>query len=750
MLQMKQVMRKKMYLFGLVLLVMLVFGLSGCFEPKNDEALNSDVIIENSEMRLVLDKNGMAKSLVHKATGQECLVKDAKVPFFAITQERPYDNEVQLAYPAKSKTFASDSVSRVEDDLVIGFELTDYEATIGLNITDEYIGFKLKKLEYHMAEFGVKRKTEIDEFTFLQLPVKDRAHFGEWLNVVWDDDVAVNVLATDQYAKIDAEKRTGYKILYAGGAAEVKVEGVGAALITTEKSKLLDRIDRIERDYQLPLGVESRRSKEYRNSYYELRNVTPGNINEHIEFAKLGGFRQMVIYYPDFAASMGHFPWRPEYPNGMKDLKEVTQKIRDAGMIPGFHIHYSKAMKSDSYVTPIPDNRLNLRQVFTLSKDLNQGDTTIFVENNPKGVTLEDSRRFLKVGTELVTYESYTTEPPYKFLNCRRGELKTKQVNRKSGDLIGLLDVDTWPIFVRFDQSTGIQEEVAQRLAGIIEEAGFRFLYYDGAEDVPPPYWYNVSKAQLTVHNALKEKPVFSEGALKSHFSWHILTRGNAFDVFPPEHIKEATRKHPLAEMELVSNDFTSIDFGWIGFTPPGEETIGIQPDMIEFVTSRAAGWDSIISLLGNLDNFSAHPRTADNLEVIRRWEEVRLTDWLTDEQKENLRSHEQEHLLLINEEGDFELVKYRQVANDNPDLRVFIFSRNNKTWVVYWHCRGDGNLVLPTSADNLKLYEKLGNEIPVDENQNECSVPLGNRRYIAFNLSDDEVIDLFKSAKVQ
>jgi hypothetical protein len=407
-------------------------------------------------------------------------------------------------------------------------------------------------------------------------------------------------------------------------------------------------------------------------------------------------------------------------------------------------------MKSDSYVTPTPDNRLNLREFFTLARDLDQGDTTIFVENNPEGITLEESRRFLKIGTELVTYESYTTKPPYKFLNCRRGALNTKQVNRKSGDLIGLLDVDTWPIFVRFDQSTDIQEEVAERLAGIIEEAGFRFLYYDGAEDVPPPYWYNVSKAQLAVHNALKEKPVFSEGALKSHFSWHILTRGNAFDVFPPEHIKEATRKHPLAEIELVSNDFTSIDFGWIGYTPPGEETIGIQPDMIEFVTSRAAGWDSIVSLLGDLDHFRAHPRTADNLEVIRRWEEVRQTDFLTDEQKVSLRSHEQEHLLLINENGDFELVKYRQIANDNPDLRVFTFSRNNKTWAVYWHCNGEGNLVLPVSADQLKLYEKLGNEIPVDGNQNECSVPLGNRRYIAFSLSTDEVIELFEKAKVQ
>jgi hypothetical protein len=49
---------------------------------------------------------------------------------------------------------------------------------------------------------------------------------------------------------------------------------------------------------------------------------------------------------------------------------------------------------------------------------------------------------------------------------------------------VGLLDVDTWPVFVRFTQNTGIQDEVAERLRAIYEQAGFHFVYYDGAEDV--------------------------------------------------------------------------------------------------------------------------------------------------------------------------------------------------------------------------------------------------------------------------
>ena len=95
-------------------------------------------------------------------------------------------------------------------------------------------------------------------------------------------------------------------------------------------------------------------------------------------------------------------------------------------MIPGFHIHYNKAMKNDSYVSPIPDSRLNLVRIFTLSEAINANSTVIPIEENPENCTLENDRRFLKIGNELVTYEQYTTTPPYQFSGCKRGALSTK------------------------------------------------------------------------------------------------------------------------------------------------------------------------------------------------------------------------------------------------------------------------------------------------------------------------------------
>jgi len=461
----------------------------------------------------------------------------------------------------------------------------------------------------------------------------------------------------------------------------------------------------------------------------------------------------MVIYYPDFAKSMGHFPWREEYPNGMADLQEVTSKIKAAGMMVGFHIHYNKAQINDSYVTPEPDSRLNLRRVFTLGEDLNKRQTVIKVEENPAGCTLEEGRRVLKIGKELVTYENFSTTYPYQFTGCKRGVLNTKTVKREKGDLLGLLDVDTWPIFVRFNQKTNIQEEVAAKLGEIYKQAGIQFIYFDGSEDAPQPYWFNIQLSKLIAYNAFKPAPVFSEGAVKAHFCWHIQSRGNAFDTFPPEFVKEAVRKHPAAEAKFLSNDFTSLNFGWNDYIAPGDNTIGMQPDMFEYITSRAVGWDCPIAMLGKLDQLKAHPRTPDNLEVIRRWEDARVQGFLTSKQKTELKNLDQEHILLIDEEGDFELQPYQQIqspANGNPDVRAFVFARKGKTWVVYWHNRGDGNMELDIESDKMQLFEKLDKEILVKDNQGSSIIPVGNRRYLAFDLSIEEVIDLIKTAEVQ
>ncbi len=720
----------------------------GANRPSGNE---DGIAVENADLRLLLGGDGQVRSLLHKPSGQECLFAGAGAAAFSITQNRPYNNELQLKYPANPRSFAASSLRREGDRLVVRFEPLNIVATIGLRIAESYIAFALEKLDYLRTEFGDQRKAPVDALVLLQLPVRNREHFGEWLNVMWDKDVAVNVLAADPYTRVYAEERQGYRLLRAEAVSEVKGLGTKAALITTAAPNLLKCIDKVERDCNLPLGVSSRRRQEYRYSYYETGDANPRNIDEHIAFAKKGGFRAIQMVWTAFASSIGHFPWRPEYPNGMEDLKEVVRRIKDAGMAAGAHFWYNKAQKTDPYVTPVPDYRLNLRRTFTLASRLEEDSTTIVVEESPQGCTLDESRRILKVGHELIEYAGYTTERPYRFTGCTRGALKTHSEEHAPGFIFGLLDVDTWPIWVRFDQRTSIQQEVAERIGRLYSGAGFDFVYFDGAEDVPPPYWYNVAIAQLTVYNRLRPAPLFAEGALKSHFNWHILTRGNAFDVFKPEAIKEATRQNQMDDARYTAQDFTAINFGWIDYAVPGPNTIGLQPDMLEYVCSRAAAWECPISLEGSLERFKAHPRTPDNLEVIRRWEEARLGNYFSEQQRDALKNPAREHILLLDEDGRFELRPYEQlqrVAGGNPHIRAFVFERRGRTWVVYWHTSGAGKLVLDLAPEKTRLFKELGEEVQLTPKAGGIVVSVDSRRYLQAGDQRTKVIAAFRNAR--
>lgn len=743
----------------LLLMTLTSFFIISCVERTTNNV--EDVIIENDQMKLVISGDGIAKSLIYKPGNTECLIQGKKVPVSTITEPRPYQNEVKLAYPNKKTTFKSNSVRKEGDKLVIGYELIPWEATVGVKIAPDYLAFTLEAFNL-TEDYGISMtEPPISEMWFLRLPVRNLGHWGDWLNVIWDDKVAVNVLATDPFANADSEEGDGYRILQAGVDEKVKLTGVTAALIACSKDKLLDKIAIVEEDYKLPHGVASRRHDLYNASYYWTSNVTPVNVDEHIKYAKMGGFRLMNIYYPAFLESRGYRlignydVFRPEYPNGKADLKAMLDKIKAAGITPGCHFLHSHIGRDSKYVTPIPDHRLNLLRIFTLKQPLSNTDTTIYVEQNPANSTMARNRKVLKLGTELISYRGYTTAPPYMFYGCERGIDKTTINAQPAGYMFGLLDVSEFgATSVYIDQYSDLQDEVADCIADLWD-AGFEFIYFDGSEGVNPPFWYHVSGAQYRVFSKLKPEPVFAEGAAKTHFSWHMLTGGNAFDVFRPEKLKEETLKHPFREAPRMQDNFTRLNFGWLGYWLPGEKTIGTQPDQLEFVTSKAAAWDCPVSIHANPAILAQHPRTADNFEVFRRWEEARAKRWLTDQQKQMLRNAGQEFTLLLNEKNEPELVPYDRimnVANESREVIAFTFERNKDLYAVYWHISGDKKIELPIKSSDLTLMENLGKEIQIQSGQNvENSVlPVGNRRYIKTSkLTKDELITAFKNAKI-
>jgi len=58
------------------IVVFLIFLQLSCTDKLRDPDKN-DIIIENSEFRLIIGRDARAVSLLHKPTGQECLQKES-------------------------------------------------------------------------------------------------------------------------------------------------------------------------------------------------------------------------------------------------------------------------------------------------------------------------------------------------------------------------------------------------------------------------------------------------------------------------------------------------------------------------------------------------------------------------------------------------------------------------------------------------------------------------------------------------
>jgi hypothetical protein len=733
-----------------------IVAFSACAEemPKTPFDGTTPVTVETKTFRLIINPDATAKSLIVKATGEEMLEPREGIPVFASTQIRPFNNEIRLVQQAKRTTYPANRVRREGDLIFIGFETAPYQVAVRVTETAAgYATFRPERLisnttdehQYYHWNLDVP---PIDAFRILQLPVKNRANFGDWLNVMWDDQAFVGVMGGTPYMDVDNERRHGFRKLTVESLKDYGVtNGVAVLAVESQKERFLDQIDAVERDLGLPRGVQSRRDSRLNASlYWTAGDFRPENVDALLSYLKKGGFRMLLVYYSGIVKAKS-YNTLPDYSfdNGWdaETLTTALKRFHDEGVSVGLHTLQTFIGFKSSYVTPEADHRLALVKHFTLAKPLplSEEPCEVFVEENPVAAPMQPKIRILKFGTELMTYTGYTTTRPYRFTGVKRRHLGTYAKEHPLGEIGGVLGVsECAAISTYVDQNSSLQDEVAEKIAGIYA-CGFDFLYFDGSENANPPCTVNISLSQHRCVNACTARsgraPLFTQGCAKSHFGWHFQSGANAFDVFGPEIFKKKIIEYPYAAAQRLAKDFTRVDFGWWGCWPArldgpppakeglfrsGNRTVGTQPDIWEYGTSKAAAFDCPATMQLSLDTLKKHRRTDDLLETIRRWEDVRARKWLTPGQKELLKDTTKEFHLYRDSRNEYELVEWRQldVAGDKwSRVRAFVFERQGRRVVAYWDIADRSELVLANGvgtlkAENLIYWETQMNEADV------------------------------------
>lgn len=728
---------------------------------------------ETDNFRLAIRPDGTVHSLLSKTTGKEYFSPGEHVPFARVSrggtlqpsgEGKRADITHRWIY-RDGESFEASSATFQGNELAVQFADTSVTATFRVTSKPDYLAFELLELT----------GTPVDRIEWLCLNLAELPHRGAWVNFAFNQQFGICLCAGNVRTNVEMDETGESVSLRAVAESNPGLPGTVAVLFgcPDPRERFLEVMSVVERDFDLPAGATNRRRSEQRLSYLWATRPTPKNIGQFVELAKRAGLRMILFSYTDFAKTAGHFPWKESYPGGMADLKNVTGTIRNAGLKVGLHIHYSKAHKSDPYVSPVPDERLHQLRLFTLAQSVDLKADVLPVEEDPTGCTLDDKRRIVKLGAELVAYEGFRTEPTFAFTGCQRGHLGTAASPHAKGERVGLLNVDTWPIFVRFDQTTDIQDEVGRRIGDIYRQTGpYEMVYFDGAEDVQPPFWHHVASAQQRVFRCLDPPPPVCESALYSHYSWHMITRSNAYDIVAPAAgMKDFCRLMPCPTAAERVNDFSRIEFGWLGHFGGGPNAAA-GPDVWEYVVSRAAAWDCPISLKLSLPEIRTNPRWEDCLDVIRIWEDARLDNHFSDSQRQSLRNvceedahyvpcfdqrgiwenirtnqgltpiqrrilaNRQEHHLFIDERGKHELVPITEIPLAHAPIKAYWFRRASHprhVYVLLWAVDEDASLRLPRTGNPLHLMRPFGTELPLEKTGNETVVTVADRSYLVF-----------------
>ena len=125
----------------------------------------------------------------------------------------------------------------------------------------------------------------------------------------------------------------------------------------------------------------------------------------------------------------------------------------------------------------------------------------------------------------------------------------------------------------------------------------------------------------------------------------------------------------------------------------------------------------------------------------------------MSEDENLSLRNTAQEHTLLIDEDGKYELVPYNRVvgvAGGSEDITAYTFERKGKRYAVLFHNTGSATIRLPLSADAITYEDEIGkNKFSLVESEGYTSLVVDDKRYLSTSLDMDTLISAWENAKI-
>ncbi len=416
------------------------------------------------------------------------------------------------------------------------------------------------------------------------------------------------------------------------------VEPARFGLIACPEAEFAETVQRFEVAAGVPSprpgGVWSKQSPWVDRSYLFITRFSEPQTDTVLTLARRGGFHTILILGGSWHKTTGHYEVNTRnFPDGLDSLKRTVRRFKDAGFRVGLHFLGASIYPPDPYLVPVPDKRFVKGASAVLAADVDEKADFIPTAGPPDGFPAEDGGyrgrgAVLWIDDELIRYAARSMTPPYGFAEVARGYLGTRPAPHGKETRVDHL-VRSYGYHM-YDMDTTLLDEVADNLAKVANACDVDMLYFDGAERLQGDHWYYNARLHKAFYDRMKNKDMLLQASSFSHYSWHIMSRSASADGHGD--IKGYLDARS-SWFDTLADNLMPLDIGWYyGYDPMA------TPDMFEYVLGATIGYDSSMSFQVSVDAAEKHPFTGRILDLIARYEKLRLSGRVPKEMRDRLR----------------------------------------------------------------------------------------------------------------
>ncbi len=492
---------------------------------------------------------------------------------------------------------------------------------------------------------------DVQRLTFLQLAPQPQQYIGSMAGLASDDDsgVCLRSLAIEVGVSLGGQPVR----MQATTSAEHGLTGHSAGLAAGPRGELIPMLRAMAKNESVPQsdfgGPWAMDAESVRGSYL-FADLAAKDTDAWIDLARRGGFTNIHLH--GWWQSLGHYQPRKSYfPNGLSDMQATAERIRAAGLTPGFHTLTACISSNDPWVTPAASADLIAAKHYTLAKPISATDTTLLI-NEPPGAghdliwSYSGSGNALRLGSELVRYSRISATAPYAFLDCERGAFGTQAAEHTQDTAVDYLQQRYLAFYPEPDSP--LASDLADQIAQVYNACGMQMIYFDGSEGMGSRY--GIDAMRWAIFKRLNGG--VTEASEWGHNSWWFHSRLGAWD-HPVWGMKQFHDAHIRLASRFRLSDLLVPQLGWWAPRGPSEFARGHFPDEMEYFAAKNLSIDGPMSIQGvHATGKPANARMEELLTILGWYERIRLARYFDESTLQRLREPGSEFRLRLDDNG--------------------------------------------------------------------------------------------------